>query len=1538
MNRITDKLRKCLLLLGCLASSLLGRAAEESTFKDIKVDLTYGNLLTEEEVTKTDGNYPKVSFDIAFDEGGNIVRTESGVQGVATLEGKFHSDEHGWNNFKATVAVPGPVRVSMGTCAWGGDVTVTDGNGGTLNFNTNTGACYHNDKTNNIASVVYKGEATTLTISGGSYTPYFAVEQVDPASLVEEVTVTYAVGEGVEGVVPAAVKAEVGSKITLPKNFTMYKEGKTMVGWSDGEKEYELGGEYTVPSEAVTLTAVFADNTVSLADRTEAVTVKWNFRRDQGAPELAYQNMAGILVTQAVVGGASVDVKMAFTTNDGGKLNNKNNSDCAQCNNNTTFTIPSCKGAQVNMEAYGGSYIFKADGKTATTVDGQSDYEAGALLSYTIGGSGESVDIVMGNDAGYVRYVQVELPVIESSAFVGKAAEIVYDFNTSDVETLSSASAVTPANGFSVAAAEFGDLKINGVEAANKIVEEDANVVFVKFRPEGSTNAVAWNVKPAKGLTFTPTKVTMRIARFGTDAQSGVVISAKKAEGESVTLGTYTAPRNKKSKTEDAFGSSSDYATNALVTIELTEDQQKALASEDVLTVSATVGVGATKDGGFSDVHIYGLLNGELASVNKYALTATANLADGGSVTVYPNSEEYEEGSSVMLTATRNFGYKFVNWTDGEGKEVSTEAKLSYTVSAAATLTANFEKINTYEFNYSVVGTNAYMVQASPAPTVVDKKNMYEEGTTVTLTASSYEGFVSFTDWSDGSTNSSYVVTMNEDKQISANYTEADIIAGWDFYKRGNSGRVADFAAQDNEADALTLVDADGNTASWLDKSTEADSKGYETFAGAAVNWNLGSKEGEVGKYHWQTKVNASAFTNIRVQFQMLYNFNAYQSYNVEFSTDGKTWVGVGSITMEGVKSVAKFDQTLPEAANNQAELYIRMIADKTSKVDGTASKNDGNALAMFFITGEPRLVDDGKAPALVRSVPADGATSASATGKIVLTFDERIEFTEGASATLDGEAITGVVSGKTVTFSYKGLAYSTEHSFVLAASSVADLTGNALTEETVIRFTTMTRPTVEKTMYDAVVSTNEELTAALLEAERRSDKSKRFRIFLLKGTYTLPVGNLGRTTAKKSYTLTLADESETTVSFVDPITYLTSGNISLIGEDRDATVITNSISNEAEYTFVGKYGTASVFEGIGNGDVLQLTGSNYYFQDLTVSTAIADARGRDIAVQDKGTNNIYKNVSLHGYQDTWTSNNDNGLYYFEGGVLRGRTDYLCGKGDAYFNETNLVMCAAGGYLAVPSKAVKYGFVFKGCTIDGEADNIDGNYTLGRPWGSGTPRAQFIDTKMNVLPSAEGWSEMSNGWPARFAEYNSMTKTGTQISLTGRKVTFGGKANVNNPVLTAEEADELSDMHNMFGDWDPTLATEQAPAVTAVGVDGNELVWTGSDYALLYAICKNGNVVAFTTESNYDITELNEEGAVWGVRAANEMGGLGEIVNADGASVITAMEGVEASSEVVAVEIYTLQGQKVARPTRGLNVVVSVMSDGSTRSEKVLVK
>ncbi|RHK08739.1 pectin esterase [Segatella copri] len=1114
--------------------------------------------------------------------------------------------------------------------------------------------------------------------------------------------------------------------------------------------------------------------------------------------------------------------------------------------------------------------------------------------------------------------------VANAQTYQNEEASVSWPFNDDNYATQYTKS---PENGFSLVSVNTGDLKYS-LKTSLTTKDKDGNkMVMAGFGPVGTTKAVEWTVKPSKGLTFTPTSISTYVNRFGTDAENGVTVTAKLSDGTSVDLGNFTALRENKTTETDKF-SKNENLTNHIV-IQLTAEQQAQLTSAEGFTLSCTVGVGSTKQQGFADVHINGLLNGTVQQVKQYTLSAAVSTVGAGTVKVSPAGTVFDAETSITVTATKNFGYKFVNWTDANNQVVSTDETYTFSISANTALKANFEKINTYALNYKVEGgAKDYMISASPIPTIVEGKNMYEEGTEVTLTASSND-ILTFTNWNDGETGAERKIKMNVGQSYTAAYSAKDFIAGWDFYKSAREGRTADFAAEDNDVDQLILRDADGNTYTWLDKSNSAG--GYEG-KNAAVNWTTVSTK-PLGETYWQTKVNATAFTDIKVKSSMLYNYNAYETYNVEYSLNGTDWTKVGAINMPGAKAWTDGEFTLPSDANNKAEVYIRWIADKTSSIKGATGNNDGIAIAGIYITGTAQLVNDGKAPVLVNTVPAEGATNASANGKIVLTFDEKVKLTDNAAATLGTQKIEGAVSGKTITFAYKGLNYATAYTFTLAAGSVADLTDNATDQAIVLNFTTKTKPAVTKALYDFIVPTDGDFKAALDAAAKRTDTSKRFRIFIKQGDYKIPADEKSKVTGSDGK------------SYANPTTYMNTPNVSIIGEGMDNTSLTNIVPNSGQ--------SANVLEGIGKGDVLclQKGATNTYFQDLKMYSSMGDAKGRDIVLNDQSNKTICKNVSLWAYQDTYVSNNQNGKFYFEDGILRGRTDYLCGKGDVYYNNVELWICEKGGYLAVPSQPKKYGYIFKDCTIKDatEAKDLNGNYALGRPWGKGTPIALYIDTKMEAIPSAAGWNEMSGGYPKRFAEYNSYTSTGSVVDLKDRKKVYDaydskdGDNYVNrrnetagDPILAAEEA-AFYTVENIMGqddDWDPTAATEQASAPTNVKLNGTTLAWDNNDYALLWAVCKNGKVVDFTITPSYIVDDAS---ATWSVRAANEMGGLSE------ATVVgqgTGIHNIAAATDaaVIKTAIYAADGTQLSNLQKGINIIVKTLADGSKKTSKVIVK
>ncbi len=967
--------------------------------------------------------------------------------------------------------------------------------------------------------------------------------------------------------------------------------------------------------------------------------------------------------------------------------------------------------------------------------------------------------------------------------------------------------------------------------------------------------------------------------------------------------------------------------------------------------------VQGTRSAGIANVVVTGTLVGAAAQVTKYALnTQVLPSAEAGSISRDPDMEQYKEGTQVTLKATKNFGYQFKEWQDGDGKSVSTDATTTVTMDSEKTMKAVFEAVPVYTI-ITKVTNDADRDLGSITLTPNEHSGKYEAGTKVTAVANETK-ILKFTNWEDNSTVATREITVDKDMTITANYEVQDFIAVFDasttsaYATQGSYPFAADVTWDANRNAKVSVVkQSDGSQVTGTNATpvvrNRANSGVLTTLSGVFQN---GYNTAEIA---WQYQFSTVGFIAATFTADMAAKNAATKSWKAQISTDGTTFADLGSAWEVTANVSTPLSFELPTTAIGKETVYVRIMGtgsdllsttyafDKGTSAEGLAyTDHSESQVGNVYVLGEAVVEKDETAPIVTSTVPADGATGVSASGKITISYNEKIEAAEGTTATAAATLtvaggspanMTPAWSTRSVSFDYSGLEYGKQYTFVLPANYVQDKSGNKDAQEHRIVFTVMDRPTISKGAYDAVVSTTAELSAAIAEANSRSDKNTRYRIFVKKGTYKLPTG------ATKHYKHTNSDGS--TVywegDLPDPITYIKAANISFIGEDRDATIITQDITNDADMLFTGQFGTAHKYEEIKNSAVLQLesAATGTYFQDITIKSGINDALGRNLAILDNSSKTIYKNSLLYGYQDTWTSNNQNGLYYFEDGQVRGRTDYLCGSGDAYFKGLELLQVASG-YAAVPSVPKSIGWVFKDCTFSASGDGVNGTYTLGRPWGKGTPVAVFIDTKMNVTPKAEGWNEMSGGWPKRFAEYNSTTASGAAVDLSSRKTVFAD-THENNPVLTAEEAATYSDMNAMFGDWQPTLATEQAPVPANVAADGAVLTWDNSDYALLWAVCKDGDIIAFTGEPTYTATEAG----TYTIRAANEMGGLSPVSEAVEvtASIITPAKQYTTYVTTAALDFSNVSGLKAYVATSTTTTSVTLKEVGAVPSETPLL-
>ena len=1089
-----------------------------------------------------------------------------------------------------------------------------------------------------------------------------------------------------------------------------------------------------------------------------------------------------------------------------------------------------------------------------------------------------------------------------------------------DLGTEGQTATITPEDGGEWFNSNYVLLGSNFTYNETETPKGDGELTQTKIQSKGKdsgpteNNAIEFMLSPKSGLTFTPTKVSFVSTKWGTGG--GIYdIFWINSDGTKVELATGEKPARENGK--DPTGQ---------VSRKFEYNVTNASASNGAcgLRINVYSLDGPEEEGGkgkcvgFANIVIEGKIEGTIQQVDRYNLTVQVSPEGAGTVSVQPaGSMTFDENTELTLTQTRNFGYKFTGWSV-DGKTISTDDTYTFNITEDATVTANYDKINTYSLTYGATGGGKdYMVTPVPAPTVVEGKNMYEEGQEVTLTATG-NYILDFANWSSGETTPELKLTMDADKTVSAAFsTSKDCIAGWDFYTAAGNGRTADFYSEGNDATALTLRNEEGVADGWLDKSYEKDPNGYEGRQGV-VNWRTDG----LGKYYWQTMINASAFKDIKVRAEMLFKYNAYTKQDVEYSLNGTDWTLVGSYNLTERKQWTEEEFTLPAEANNKEAVYIRWKSDTSSKTDGTSSSNDGIAIAGIFITGTQEYIDDGVAPKLVSTVPAEGATNASANGRIVLNFDEKVKVKEGTKGTLSGQELEPQVSGKTVMFEYKGLDYSTRYTFTLPANTVSDMTDNLITEDITVNFTTMTRPVVTKAMFDFIVPDDGTITQAIAAAAEREDTNKRFYIFVKQGDIVIPASETATVDGKDGE------------KYPSPITKLDVPNVSIIGEGMDITSIANTVPDKTiPNPETNNHEPINPVEGLGTSTNIQLgsNATNIYVQDITLKNSIDDGLGRNVALEDGGDRNIFKNVRLYGYQDTYYSKN--GRYYFEGGELRGRVDFLCGGGDVFYNGVTLAVCG-DGYIVAPGKPKQYGYIFRDCTIKG--DNYNGTYKLGRPWGDGgEPIALYINTTMEIQPTAEGWNEMGDGWPARFAEYGSKTAAGTPINLSSRKKTFAG-THENNPILTKEEADSYT-IENVLGgddDWNPASLTEQASAPTNVKIDGNTLTWDDNQYVLCWAVCRDGKVIDFTTEPTYTVTDAN---AKYSVRAANQMGGLGEAAEAQVATGIDEV-GTTESGEAVSTAYYSVQGERVGSSYRGVVIEVKTMADGTKNVRKTIRK
>ena len=118
--------------------------------------------------------------------------------------------------------------------------------------------------------------------------------------------------------------------------------------------------------------------------------------------------------------------------------------------------------------------------------------------------------------------------------------------------------------------------------------------------------------------------------------------------------------------------------------------------------------------------------------------------------------------------------------------------------------------------------------------------------------------------------------------------------------------------------------------------------------------------------------------------------------------------------------------------------------------------------------------------------------------------------------------------------------------------------------------------------------------------------------------------------------------------------------------------------------------------------------------RNLTFANTAGDVGQGNFALWVQGTRARFHHCAILGYQDTLYLPTDEA--YFKDCFIEGAVDFIFGSATAVFKGCT-IHCLDSGYItaADTTQEQTYGFVFKDCTIYGDAPA--GTVYLGRAWG-----------------------------------------------------------------------------------------------------------------------------------------------------------------------------------------------------------------------------
>ena len=283
--------------------------------------------------------------------------------------------------------------------------------------------------------------------------------------------------------------------------------------------------------------------------------------------------------------------------------------------------------------------------------------------------------------------------------------------------------------------------------------------------------------------------------------------------------------------------------------------------------------------------------------------------------------------------------------------------------------------------------------------------------------------------------------------------------------------------------------------------------------------------------------------------------------------------------------------------------------------------------------------------------------------------------------------------------------------------------------------------------------------------------------------------------------------------------------HLTLIGESRTETIISYDIHN-CNDGGDGLCPDAKVALWASNTDLVRtaatvtIMANDFKAENITFRNTAGNV-GQAQALTIQSDRNVFVNCDITAYQDTiyfWMA--ETSRAYFDSCVIEGRTDYIYGRGVAFFNKCE-IRSFGGGWITAPSTTITqtYGFVFYKCNLTYKTNGTTDDgvpIRLGRPWHD-YPKVAWLYCSMPAEINPAGWGDK---WDMAYSDTSTdlhlyeWMNTGPGADMSGRANWAGLRAMANQTEANLYEPKiVLAGTDN----WDPTAIP---PTVTVYNWDG----------------------------------------------------------------------------------------------------------------------